>query len=355
MKKRLLDQGQLSEISPYKIIVPILLGLLAVGYLLYRDFNIESFRAIDWDWSTGVFLACAVGCTVVRHWAYMWRLRILSDSALNWRQCFDVISLWEFSSSVTPTRVGGIAVALIFLIREKLKAGRSAAIVLTTVFLDSIIFILLTLLFWLIYGNTILSPNFKEDNLASLLDGDAWVYTFFVAFALMFGYTLLLAYGLFFNPQSFRWLMQTLFSFPLLRRWKVGAVKLGNDVALASEDLRSRGFAYWFRSSAATFISWTFRFLVVNFLILSVLSVADHFLLYARQLTLYQILVLTPTPGASGVADFAFKDFFADVITNKGLASAIGAIWRLITYYPYLILGALILPTWIKRTAKKVK
>ncbi len=355
MKKRPLDQGQLSEISPYKIILPILLGLGVVAYLLYRDFNAESLRTVEWHWSSGVFLLCAIVCAFIRHLAYMWRLRILSDQQLSWRQSFDVISLWEFSSSVTPTRVGGIAVALIFLMREKIKAGRAAAIVLTTVFLDSITFILLTVFFWVLYGNTIISPNFNEAGLSSLLDGDGWVYTFLVAFAMMFVYTALVAYGLFVNPKSFRWFLQGLFSLPLLKRWKEKATKLGEDVELASRDLRQRGFGYWFRSSAATFISWTFRFLVVNFLILSVLSVSDHLLLYARQFALYQILVLTPTPGASGVADFAFRDFFFDFIGNDGLASAIGGIWRLITYYPYLILGVLILPSWIKRTAKKTK
>lgn len=355
MKKKPLNQGQLSEISPYKIVLPILLGLGVVAWLLYRDFNGESLNAISWHWSSGIFLLVAIACAFVRHLAYMWRLRILSDNELNWKQSFDVISLWEFSSCVTPTRVGGIAVALIFLIREKIKAGRAAAIVLTTVFLDSMIFILLTLFFWMLYGNRILSPHFNQGGLSSLLDGGAWVYTFLLAFAMMFVYTALAAYGLFVNPKSFRWFLKSLFSFPILKRWKERATKLGQDVELASRDLRSRGFNYWFKSTLATFISWTFRFLVVNFLILSVLSVSDHILLYARQLALYQILVLTPTPGASGVADFAFKDFFFDFIGNEGLASAIGAIWRLITYYPYLILGAVILPTWIKRTAKKVK
>jgi len=355
VKKRPLSTGPLSEISPFKIILPILLGLAVVAFLLYRDFNGDSLAAIDWDWSSGVLLLCAIACAFIRHIAYMWRLRILSDDELSWRQSFDVISLWEFSSSVTPTRVGGIAVALIFLMREKLKAGRAAAIVLTTVFLDSIIFIVLTLFFWLWYGNTILSPNFNTGGLSSLLEGGPWVITFLIAFVMMFGYTALVAYGLFVNPESFRWLLKTVFSFPLLRRWKMKATKLGEDVALASRDLRSRDFDYWFRSTMATFISWTFRFMVVNFLVLSVLKVSDHLLLYARQLALYQILVLTPTPGASGVADFAFKDFFFDFIGNEGLASAIGAIWRLITYYPYLVLGAVILPSWIKRTAKKTK
>jgi len=43
-----------------------------------------------------------------------------------------------------------------------------------------------------------------------------------------------------------------------------------------------------------------------------------------------------------------FVDFLGEIIP-KGLGPSMALIWRLISYYPYLIIGAVILPIWIKR------
>jgi len=49
-----------------------------------------------------------------------------------------------------------------------------------------------------------------------------------------------------------------------------------------------------------------------------------------------------------------FTDFLGEFI-HKGLAPTLGILWRLISYYPYLIVGALILPRWIReRIVKKI-
>lgn len=339
----------LNRISPSKIVLPILLGLGVIAYLLYRDFDRQSFEAISWTGGTILSLLVTLVMTAGRHLGYMWRLRILSDKQLNWRQCFDVVSLWEFSSAVTPTQVGGTAVALYFLVKEKVQAGKGVAIILSTIFLDSTVMLTSTLFFWFLYGHSVLSPIFIENPSWSLFDGGVWVYTFLTAFILMTSYTSLIGYGLFFKPQGLQWSVKKVFTLPFLNRWREQAEKWGDDIALASKELQQKDFKFWASSFAATFIAWTSRFLVLNFLVWSVVSVGDHLLMFGRQFVLYLILMLTPTPGGSGFADFAFGEFFHDLIGNQGLASALGGIWRLLTYYPYLILGAVILPAWIKR------
>jgi uncharacterized protein (TIRG00374 family) len=59
------------------------------------------------------------------------------------------------------------------------------------------------------------------------------------------------------------------------------------------------------------------------------------------------IILLSPTPGGSGIAEYMFTDFLGEFIT-KGLAPTLGLLWRTLSYYPYIIIGAIILPKWIR-------
>ena len=42
------------------------------------------------------------------------------------------------------------------------------------------------------------------------------------------------------------------------------------------------------------------------------------------------------------------ENFLGEFIT-KGLATSMALIWRLVSYYPYLIIGVIILPRWIRK------
>jgi len=65
-------------------------------------------------------------------------------------------------------------------------------------------------------------------------------------------------------------------------------------------------------------------------------------------------MLISPTPGGEGVAQLAFESFLQEY-TPVGLAAALAIIWRLYTYYPYLFIGAFILPQWIQRVYLKRK
>jgi uncharacterized protein (TIRG00374 family) len=59
------------------------------------------------------------------------------------------------------------------------------------------------------------------------------------------------------------------------------------------------------------------------------------------------IILFSPTPGGSGLAEFIFSDFLGEFIP-QGLSASLGLLWRLISYYPYLFIGAILLPRWIR-------
>jgi uncharacterized protein (TIRG00374 family) len=77
-------------------------------------------------------------------------------------------------------------------------------------------------------------------------------------------------------------------------------------------------------------------------------NVENHFIIYGRQLVMWVIMLISPTPGGVGVAEFAFNGFLKDFIPI-GLAGLLIVLWRLISYYPYLFIGVLVFPRWLKR------
>jgi uncharacterized protein (TIRG00374 family) len=86
---------------------------------------------------------------------------------------------------------------------------------------------------------------------------------------------------------------------------------------------------------------------VVNFLIIAFISGGDQLLIYARQLVMWVILLISPTPGGSGVAEYMLPKFIGEYMGDFG--NEIALMWRLISYYAYLIIGSIVLPLWLKR------
>lgn len=82
-------------------------------------------------------------CMFIRDLGYVIRIRVLSGDRLSWIKSIRIIFLWEFTSAVTPSAIGGTSLAILFVNKEGIKVGRSSAIVMATSFLDELYFILM--------------------------------------------------------------------------------------------------------------------------------------------------------------------------------------------------------------------
>ncbi len=349
----------LKTLSPSKIILPILLGLGVVIYMVFKDYDATTFSSINWGFNTLLWLGVAALLMNLRHFALMYRIRRLTDNQLSWWQSFDVITLWEFGSAVTPSTVGGTAVALFLLTREKIQAGQTISIILFIVFLDTFFFMLSIPLLWLFIGSNMLWPE--------AISGGAFIRSLFVGgYLFMFSYLLAIGYGLFINPNGFKWLIVKFCQLPFFNRWQDSALQTGNDMVIAAGELKTKGWDYWIAGITSTVFIWVTRFLVLNFVILAFLAVSDHIVLFSRQLVLYVLMLLPITPGGSGLAEGVFPQLFGDffitasnaadtgkVTVNKGLAAFVVFIWRLISYYAYLVFGFIVLPMWFRRIFRK--
>lgn len=281
----------------------------------------------------------------------MLRLKELSDNQLTWKQVFEVIFLWEFTSSITPSAVGGAPVAIFFLNKEGINLGKATSIVLTTALFDEIFFIVMVPLAYLLSGS---KDVFPVDNATFLSVSTGVKVLFLTSYVLILIYCIVISYGLFISPRGFKTVLVRIFSFPLLKKWLSFAHKTGDEIIEAAEENKTKKASFWWKIGTYTFLSWTARYFVVNFLILGFAPVADHFFVYVRQLIMWIILLISPTPGGAGFAEFSFAVYLDEFIPD-GLEGTLAMIWRLISYYFYLAVGFFLLPRWIRRVYIKRK
>lgn len=340
------------SIRPGRILLPIFIGLSVTGYLLYREFEPDSFDFISFTGWSVFWLILSFVLMAFRDFGYMLRIRILTNNELTWRKAFNVIMLWEFTSSITPSAIGGTSVAIFFVNKEGIRVGRSTAVVMVTSFLDELYFILTFPIILLLLGR---SDIFVLDSSAAVIP---WYQNEFFLLALggytiKLLYTLVLSYGLFINPRGLKWLLLMIFKLPIIRKWRPQANESGTDLIQTSREFSGWPFRKWLKAFGATFFSWTARYWVVNTLIITFFGIKwlgweDHLHVFAKQLVMWIMMLISPTPGGSGFAEYVFKEFLAAFIP-VGTGIAMAFLWRMISYYPYLFIGTFLVPRWIKK------
>lgn len=342
------QEDVLKSIRVSRIILPILIGLVVVGYMLWEKFDAEDFAQIEWSRYTIFWVLTSIVFLVIRHLAYATRLRILSDKAFSWRKCIELIFIWEFSSAVSPTSVGGSAVALFVLAQEKLSAAKTATIVIYSAVLDSLFFISTLLVLYLIFGWVMIRPELVDGNVARGLE-----VAFMFAYLFMLIYGGLFFYGLFINPNSVKWVLDKITNIKWFYRYKEKAVTLGHDMEIASLEMKNKHWPFHVGSFLSTATAWSCRFLLLSCLVIAmkpglITSFMEQLQLYARLESVFVIMAGSPTPGAAGVAEFTFSKLIKDYVPELGVALLIASGWRLMTYYLYLLIGAIIIPNWIR-------
>lgn len=335
-----------------KVLLPVLIGIGVVAWLMFRDINLKVLNEISFTWQSVFWLFVAILLVIARTIGYMIRIRILTRNNLSWIQSFRVIMLWEFTSSITPSTVGGTGFAIVFVHKEGISVGRSTAVVLATSFLDELYFVVMFPILILLIGSKAIFITSLQGTGTAILNNLLTVAI--IGYVIILLWVLVVGYALFINPSSIRSLIVNAFSLPFLKRWNEPAVKAGNDLIESSDELRKEPWSFWFRSIFWTFITWTARYWIVNVILMAFFTISDHLLIFARQIMLWILMLVSPTPGGSGFAEVILGRYISDLIPVDplhagGVALAMALIWRMITYYPFLVAGAIIVPGWISK------
>ncbi|GIV38233.1 MAG: hypothetical protein KatS3mg033_0033 [Thermonema sp.] len=337
------EKDILHKLSPKRTFIPLLIGLLAAVAIFYW-----TYEPSQWQYFREASLPALLGAIMVlliRDGGYTARIRYLSQKELSWQGSLYSILLWEFASAVTPSVVGGTAVAIFILNREGIRFGKALAYVLLTAVLDNAFFILAApLSIWFSKGEVFVG-SFNE----------TMRWTFLLSYALIALYTFFMAFGLLARPRLVKWLLMKATTFRWFKRWRKAAYQTGNDIILASREIKGKPWRYWLQAAGFTLFIWIARYATLNFLMETFidLSFQDHLLVFGRQVVLWISMLISPTPGSTGTAEYFFTELYSEFLGS--FSGTVGILWRLLTYYPYLLIGIFILPMWLRRTQQKLK
>ncbi|RZL02516.1 MAG: flippase-like domain-containing protein [Hymenobacter sp.] len=337
------DANLLRQLRPARLVWPVLIGLGVVGFLFWRSYkpgDLAPLANAKWQWLLVTLLVLWA-----RDLGYIYRIRYITQRQLSWRQAFEVIVIWEFASCVLPSAAGGTAAAPVILAKEGIPLGKSLAYTIVTAFLDNLYYVFMVPLVVWLAGSALYPRELQSAFVESLR------VLFVFSYVAVTAYALLLMYALFVNPVSVRRLLVRLASLRFLRRFRPRAYSLGQDMMNASAQLRGAGWLYWWRASFSTVFVWTARYAVIGCLIGAFVPMTTHdfLFIFARNITYKVVLLLGITPGGSGVAEAAFPTFFQHFIGTATMTSFMVLLYRIVTYYFYLVLGTVFLPRWAAR------
>jgi uncharacterized membrane protein YbhN (UPF0104 family) len=337
----------LKAFSLRKVLLPVVIGLGTTAVLIWNTADVAGQQPLEWTWGTSRWMLLAVFSLFVRDFMYMLRIRHLTDGHLTWWRTFVVIMLWEFASALAPGIIGGgFFFAIWILSREGIDAGRSITVITFTSFLDGIFIALMAPIVYFSVG--------RDELFAGMNTGDGWLgtgffFTFWIVYTIIVLYKLFVAYALFVNPLFVKRALVGIFSIKVLRRWRRSMVTTGDQLIIAAGGLKKRGWRYWWPALLTTFLSWTARYSIVNCIVHAFhpgMGFGNDLVIYGKQVIMGIIVLLMPTPGGSGIAEIIFRDFLGMYITVG--ADKLALVWRLVSYYPYIAIGAFLLPRWVR-------
>ena len=331
------------SIKRWKAMLPAAIGL-AVIYYLYSD-DLQALGKLEISSKAFLALTAAMGFVVIRDLAYMVRVKILSMGEFDWKSSLYVVLLWEFASAITPSVIGGSPIAIYLMKREGMTLGRSVATVLATSLMDEFFYVIAVPVLVFMIGISAFIPEglsaSAEMGLKAMFWGGYAVHCTIMALILSI---------LFIAPSATRQIFMWLFRLPVLSKWERWAKGLTEEWMLASDNLKGATKMMWVKVLGVTMISWSARFMILNAVLYIFFDSVSNLEVFARQLSLWIAMLVSPTPGAAGIAEYSLPVFMQGVAVVGGVAVVV---WRILTYFVYLIIGSLLLPKWIARTSRK--
>lgn len=326
-----------------RVAAPVIIGAVVFVWLFHDDFSADTWKVVKWDETSILAIALAWLCMIGRDFGLTWRFKALTAGDLTWVNAARVDLMCEFTSAITPTAVGGSAMGMVYLNHEGISFGRAAILTMTTLFLDELFFVLACPVIFLFL------PDKALFGFTSGAFGEGIRVAFWLVYSGLVVWTAVLFIGIFVRPQAVRHIFMKIFSLKWLKRWQDSVDRMTQNLVATSDDLRGRPLRWWASVFGATALSWCSRFLVVNALFSGFAPHAPQLTIFCRQFVIWVVLIVSPTPGGSGLSEWLFTEYYGDLAGGAGVALVLALLWRLVSYYIYLILGLCILPSFLTR------
>lgn len=344
-----------NPISLWKVLLPVAIGLCVVVLMFMHDARKENLQAaLDSIQFTPWSIFCvflAILCMAGRDFGLIWRFRELTDNKLSWKQAWEVDMLCEFTNCVTPSAVGGSSLGPVYLNSEGIEFGKATTLMLTTLFMDELFFVVSCPIV------VALTPREQVFQATGAAFSHGIELTFWVVYGFITLWTFILFLGIIWKPMWIQKVLNHIASWHWLHRWSDSIRGLGANMIATSQELKSKSFWFWLRVFIGTALAWTARYFVVNALFLGFLPGTDRYQwdILARQFVIWVVLMISPTPGGSGLSEWLFSNYYGDLVSTAGIALIMAIFWRLITYYLYMLIGCFVIPFWVRGTYSKYR
>ncbi|MDE6135025.1 MAG: flippase-like domain-containing protein [Muribaculaceae bacterium] len=337
----------------WRTALPLVLGVGVGVWLFRRDIDMDTLRSIVFDSRTVLGLCVAFLFVVGRDFGLAWRFHTIADGALTWRRAVRTDIMCAFTSAITPSVVGGSALAIFYLSREGIPLGRSTTLTLTTLFLDELFFVLFCPIIVALVPSDLLFGG------AELAGGDTGMFlggvriVFWLVYAGIVVWTAILYMAIIARPQASERLIKRLAAWPVMRRVSGRLETMADNMVATSQWVKGRGARWWVNVFGSTVLSWFSRYFIVNALFWAFVPGSSVFLVFARQFVVWVVLMVSPTPGGSGISEWLFANYYGDLIGDLGIAAVLAIVWRVFSYYIYLVAGCALLPAYFGEAVDK--
>lgn len=310
-------------------------GLAVVIYLTYTPGVLEYLKPKRLP---GLFIALIV--SFLRLWFSAAKIRYLSEKKLSRMASLRVMLSWDFTSSITPSTIGGAPMATYAMTKEGFKLGQSSAIILYSVLLDQLWFALavpILVVAGVFYE--VVPENIGMVGQASML----------LLYAGLLSYASLMAYGVLKNPAAITKVLNGVFKLPFLKRWKGKVAEEAKNLEEYSHELRKKPTTFLLKAFFLSTMSWLARVALPTIVVLSLLP-ADVILSILRSLAMNLAFLIMPTPGGSGGVEGLFAIFQGPLMDRKAFIGLAVFAWRIISYYITIGLGMMATTWYINRS-----
>ncbi len=310
------------------IILSLVLSLGGLALVFYYTYTPGILAQLELRRMPGLIIALVI--SILRVWFSAAKFRYLSEKQLSWAASFRIVLVWDFTSAVSPTTVGGAPMALYAMGKESVSLGKATAITLYGVLLDQIWFALAipVLLISGIYFDVV--PR----NAGWV--GESLMILIYIALLV---YSSLLAYSVLINPKILRVAVKKIFSLPILKKYKSKVESQSEELEETANELRKKPFSFILYAFFLSSLSWMSRIAIPVSIILS-FGQSDVILSFLRSFALHLAGLFVPTPGGAGGFEGLFALFMGTIMPRKGFIALAIFMWRFIGYYVSVGLGA---------------
>lgn len=339
----------------WRTLLPVLLGAAVAIWLVWRDVDADTLRRIVFDGRTVAGLILAAIFVFGRDFGLAWRFHTIAGGDLSWKRAFRTDIMCAFTSAITPSVVGGSALAIFYLNREGIKVGRATSLTLTTLFLDELFFVIFCpLIILLIPWSDLFGIAASESAGEQFFFGSVKIVFWLVYIGICI-WTAILYMAIIGRPDATRKLLQSIACMRLLKRFRSNLENVASNMSETSAWVKGRGMKWWLKVFMSTTLSWFSRYFVVNSLFWAFVPGSSGLLVFARQFVVWVVLMVSPTPGGSGISEWLFANYYGDLIGDLGIAAVLALVWRCYSYYIYLVAGCLMLPSYFgkSKTSRK--